>query len=149
MRIVLAHTTTKRVVSRRASFWIETIALVCGIACALALLFAALGAVAGAASGEPESGQRESPSAVRLQTFEGLITDTQCGARHAAAMGKAPADCTRACVHGGEQFALVDGDALYVIEGDPLMLKAAAGQRVRVSGILNGRKISVSSVAGT
>jgi hypothetical protein len=145
MRIVLAQTTTG-VASKRARFWIETIGLVCGIACALALLFALLGAVAGAAAGEPESGQRESPSAVRLQTFEGLITDTQCGARHAAAIGKAPADCTRACVHGGEQFALVDGDALYVIEGDPLMLKAAAGQRVRVSGILNGKKISVTSV---
>jgi hypothetical protein len=148
MRIALAQTTTA-VASRRARFWIETIALVCGIACALALLFAALGAVAGAAAGEPESGQRQSPSTVRLQTFEGLITDTQCGARHAAAIGKAPADCTRACVHGGEQFALVDGDTLYVIEGDPLMLKTAAGQRVRISGILNGKKISVTSILKT
>jgi hypothetical protein len=148
MRIVLAHAATG-VASRRAGFWIETIALVCGIACALALLFAALGAVAGAAAGEPESGQRGSPSAIRLQTFEGLITDTQCGARHSAAMGKAPADCTRACVHGGEQFALVDGDDLYLIEGDPLMLKAAAGQRVKINGILNGKKISVASVIRT
>jgi hypothetical protein len=148
MRIVLRQTAA-RVASRKARFWIETVALVCGIACALALLFAALGAVAGAAAGEPESGQRESSSAVRLQTFEGLITDTQCGAKHSAAMGKAPADCTRACVHGGEQFALVDGDALYLIEGDPLILKAAAGQRVRVSGILNGNKISVTSVLKT
>lgn len=148
MRRVPAKVTTGAS-SRRARFWIETIVLICGIACALALLFAALGAVAGAAAGEPESGQRESPSAVRLQTFEGLITDTQCGARHAAAMGKAPADCTRACVHGGEQFALVNGDVLYLIEGDPLMLKAAAGLRVRVSGILNGKKISVTSVIKT
>lgn len=148
MRMVLAHTTTG-VASRRVRFWIDTIALVCGIACALALLFAALGAVAGAAVGEPELGQRESPSAVRLQTFEGSITDTQCGARHSAAMGEAPADCTRACVHGGEQFALVDGDALKVIDGDPLLLKAAAGQRVRISGVLNGKKISVTSVFKT
>jgi hypothetical protein len=148
MRIVLAQAATG-VASRRARFWIETIVLVCGIAFALALLFAALGAVAGAVAGEPESGQRESPSAVHLQIFEGVLTDTQCGARHAAAMGKAPADCTRACVHGGEQFALVDGDALYVIEGDPLVLKAAAGERVRISGILNGKKISVSSVLKT
>jgi hypothetical protein len=148
MRIVPAQTTTG-VAFRRARFWIETIAFVCGIACALGLLFAALGAVAGAAAGEPESGQRESPSAIPLQTFEGLITDTQCGARHAAAFGKAPADCTRACVHGGEHFALVDGDALYLIEGDPLMLKAAAGQRVRVSGTLNGKKISATSVIKT
>lgn len=145
MRIARAQAATG-VASRRARFWIETIVLVGGIACALALLFAALGAVAGAAAGEPESGQRESPTAVRLQIFEGVLTDTQCGAKHSAAIGKAPADCTRACVHGGEQFALVDGDALYVIEGDPAVLRGAAGQRVRISGTLSGKKISVSSV---
>ncbi|MFZ0957944.1 MAG: hypothetical protein WAN60_16490 [Candidatus Sulfotelmatobacter sp.] len=148
MRIILARAATG-VASRRARFWIETIALVCGIACALALLFAALGAVAGAAAGEPESGQRESPSTIHPQTFEGLITDTHCGAKHSAAIGMAPAECTRACVHGGAQFALVDGDALYLIEGDPLALKGAAGQRVRISGTLNGKKISVISVAKT
>jgi hypothetical protein len=52
-------------------------------------------------------------------------------------------------VHGGEQFALVDGEALYLIEGDLLMLKGAAGQRLRVSGTLNGKKISVTSVIKT
>ena len=157
MRIVLVRTarTTTGVSSTRARFWFETIALVCGIACAVALLFAALGAAAGAAAEEPESGQVAAPSGapsavpVRLQSFEGLLTDTQCGAKHSAAMGKAPADCTRACVHGGEQFALVDGDALYVIEGDLLMLKGAAGQRVRISGTLNGKKISATSVFKT
>jgi len=148
MRIVLAQTTTG-VASRRARFWLETIALVCGIACALALLFAALGAVAGAAAGAPESGQSGSPSALHLQIFEGLITDTQCGAKHSAAIGKAPADCTRACVRNGEQFALVDGDVFYLIEGDPLVLKGAAGQRVRVNGTLNGKKISMTSVVKT
>ena len=147
MRIFLAQTTTG--VASRSRFWFETIALVCGIACALALLFAALGAVAGAAAGDPESGQVGPQSTIRVQTFEGVLTDTQCGAKQSAAMGKSPADCTRACVHGGEQFALVDGDVLYVIEGDPLVLKGAAGQRVRVSGTLNGKKISVASVIKT
>jgi hypothetical protein len=145
MRIVLARAGTG-VASRRARFWVETIALVCGIACALALVFAALGAVAGTAAGEAESGQRESPSAARLQIFEGMITDTRCGAKHSAAIGKAAADCTRACVHGGGQFALVDGDSLYLIDGDPLLLKKAAGQRVRVNGTLNRKTISVASV---
>ena len=87
MRIVLAET-TREVASRTARFWFETIALVCGIACVLALLFAAMGAVAGAAAGEPESGQVGPPPTVRLQTFEGLLTDTQCGAKHSAVMGK-------------------------------------------------------------
>jgi len=59
----------------------------------------------------------------------------------------AAADCTRVCVHGGEQFALVDGESVYVLEGDLVALKRVAGQRVRLVGTLNGNKISVSAVA--
>jgi len=49
-------------------------------------------------------------------------------------------------VRGGEQFVLVDGDAIYLLEGDSVILKRAAGQRVRISGILNGKTISVASI---
>lgn len=141
--MVAAH---RAMASKKARFWIETIALVSVIACALAMVIAALGAVAGAATGEPQSSQPGSPSAVRLQTYEGVITDTHCGAKHSAAIGKTAADCTRVCVHGGEQFVLVDGDTIYLLEGDPLALKQVAGQRVRIVGTLNGKKISVTSV---
>jgi hypothetical protein len=133
-------------VSIKARFWIETIAWTTAVACALALAIALLGAVAGSAAAEPESGQASPPSAIRLQTYEGMITDTQCGAKHSAAIGKTAADCTLACVRGGEQFVLVDGDTIYLLDGDLVVLKRAAGQRVRISGILNGNKISVSSV---
>jgi hypothetical protein len=75
-----------------------------------------------------------------------MITDTQCGAKHPAAIGKMAADCTLACVRGGEQFALVDGDTIYLLEGDRIALKRGAGRRVRIVGTLNGRKISVISV---
>jgi hypothetical protein len=80
------------------------------------------------------------------QSYEGMITDTRCGAKHSAAIGLAAADCTRACVHGGEQFALVDGDNVYVLEGEVGAVKRMAGQRVRIVGTLNGNKISVSTV---
>jgi len=49
-------------------------------------------------------------------------------------------------VHGGEQFVLVDGDAVYLLEGDWVVLKRVAGQRVRIVGTLSGRRISVRSV---
>jgi hypothetical protein len=134
----------------RARFWIETIALVSAIACALALLIASLGAVAGAASRELKSGQPSKPlTANQPQTYEGMITDTQCGAKHSAAMNKTAADCTRLCVHGGEQFALVEGDKTYLLEGEPAALKLVAGQRARIIGTLKGNKISVASVAST
>ena len=101
------------------------------------------GADAGGAAGR----QPQSSSAIQTQSYEGMITDTHCGAKHSAAIGMGAADCARVCVHGGEQFALVDGDSVYVLEGHLEALKRTAGQRVRIVGILNGNKISVSGVA--
>lgn len=93
-------------------------------------------------------GKPSQSSAAATQSYEGVITDTHCGAKHSAAIDKAAADCARVCVHGGEQFALVDGDNVYVLEGDLEVLKRMAGQRVRITGNLNGKTIAVSSVAG-
>jgi len=131
--------------STAARFWIETIALVSVIACAFALVIATLGAVAGTAAGEPESGQ--STLAPTARTYEGMITDTRCGARHSAAIGGTAAACALACVHAGEQFVLVDGDTTYSLEGDVIVLKRVAGQRAKIVGTVNGRKISVTSIA--
>jgi hypothetical protein len=135
--------------SIKARFWIETIAVVSAVACALALVIATLGAVAGAAAGEPESGPPRASSAAPPQTYEGMITDTHCGAKHSAALGRTATDCTIVCVRGGEQFVLVDGDTRYLLEGDLVALRRVAGQRVRIIGTRNGRKISVASVVIT
>jgi hypothetical protein len=143
MRVVLAH---RSLASVKARFWVETVALATAIACVLALVIAALGAVAGAVASEPASGPPGSSSAIRLQSYEGMITDTKCGAKHSVAIGETAAECTLLCVRGGEQFILVDGDTIYLLEGDPTVLKRAAGQRARISGTLNGKKISVTSV---
>jgi hypothetical protein len=105
------------------------------IACVLAVVIATLGAVAIAEQSDPPQ-----------QTYEGVVTDTHCGAKHSAAIGKTAADCTRACVHGGAEFALVDGDIIYRLEGDQMLLKRVAGQRVRVVGTSNGDKLKVTSV---
>jgi uncharacterized low-complexity protein len=131
----------------RARFWIEMLAIVSAIAFALALLIATLGAVAGAAAEESEPGQPAQSSPVQPQSYEGLITDTHCGAKHSPAIGKTAAECTRVCVHSGEKFSLVDGDKMYLLEGEPAALKRVAGQRVRVVGTLNGNTIAVASVA--
>jgi hypothetical protein len=77
MRVVLAHSSFASI---KARFWIETIALATAIACALALVIAVLGAVAGAAAAEPASGQASPPPAIRLKSYEGMLTDTKCGA---------------------------------------------------------------------
>ncbi len=130
-------------------FWIEILAIISAIACALALLIASLGAVGAAAAAETGSHKSEQSPALRQQTYEGVITDTQCGAKHSPDAGRTASDCTLVCVHGGERFSLVDGDKMYVLEGEPAALKRVAGQRVRITGTLNGKTISVALVAST
>jgi len=130
----------------KTCFWIEIIALVSALARAAALMIVTLGVVAGKASPKPELRPPRPPTGIQTQTYEGVITDTHCGAKHSAAIGKMAADCAIACVRGGEQFALVDGDTTYVLEGDPVTLKRGVGRRVRITGTPNGRKILVRSV---
>jgi hypothetical protein len=136
----------RSVLSTRAIFWIRTIALVSVIACALAFAIAILGTLAGAATGEAKSGHV--PPLPTARSYEGIITDARCGAKHSAVIGRMAANCTLICVRDGEQFVLVDGDTTYVLEGDAVALKRVAGQRVRIVGTLKGRKISLTSVAG-
>jgi len=126
-------------------FWIQIVALATAIACGLALLIATLGAAANVAAGG-EFGQAPDASSAE-QTYEGLITDTHCGAKHKASIAKGAADCARICVHGGAQFALIDGEKAYVLNGDLALLKRIAGQRARIVGALSGNTITVSSVA--
>jgi hypothetical protein len=125
------------------------LALVSAVACVLALFFTIHRASAGAADTQSESGQTAQSSAVPPELYEGMLTDTHCGAKHSAAVGLSAADCTRACVHSGERFALVDGDKMYVLEGEPAALKRVAGQRIKVTGTLSGNTISVASVVAT
>ena len=127
----------------RTRFWLEIFGLVSALSCALALLLATLGTAAWSAE-EPASAAQTSSA---QQTYEGVITDTRCGAKHNASIAQAAGDCTRVCVHGGDQFALVDGEKMYVLEGEPAALKRAAGERVKIMGTLNGDRISVESVA--
>ena len=145
----------------RHRFWIEILALSSAVACVLALGLAILGAAASAADHDPpilssatSVAKAASPtqlsttqsSPAQEQTYEGMVTDTHCGARHEATIGKTARDCTRACVHGGAQFALVNGDKIYVLSGDLETLKRSAGQRSKIVGALNGDTIAVSSI---
>lgn len=138
-------------------FWIEIIALTSAVACALALLLATFGAAtasddAGLPSADPEAQSNSlhttatTAAQPQEQNYEGMITDTHCGARHEAAIGRTASDCTRVCVHAGAQFALVNGDKIYILTGDLERLKLSAGQRSKVVGTLNGGTIAVSSI---
>jgi len=130
--------------------WVETlrfrVIICCAVTIGTILMIAALATVTGTNAGERIPRKAESSSALPTRSYEGMITDTRCGAKHSAALGLAAADCTRSCVHGGEQFALVDGENVYLLDGETAALKKMAGQRVRIAGALNGNRISVSAV---
>ena len=129
---------------RTHRIWIEILLLATAIACVLALLIASLGAAAGAAS-TGESSQQV-PSA-NEQTYEGMVTCSRCGAKHSAALGQKAADCARTCVRGGASFALIEGNATYLLDGDLGVLGPLAGQRARIVGELNGKTIRISSAS--
>jgi hypothetical protein len=125
-----------------------TLSLLIGAAaCALILFIAIPRTRAGTPVPQPQASLAKPAPAVPPQAYQGMITDTRCGAKHSAAIGMTAADCARVCVHGGEQFALIDGETVYVLEGEPAALKHVAGQRVRIVGTLTGKRISVESVA--
>jgi hypothetical protein len=108
----------------------------------LAILFAG-----GAAAFASDPQQVQKSDAVAEQKFSGMITDSQCGARHDQSTGKRPADCARMCVRKGAKYVLVNGDQKNILVGNEVELDHLAGQRATVTGTLNGDTIKVSSVA--
>jgi hypothetical protein len=130
---------------RNNRIWIEILLLGTAIACALALLIATLGAAAGTTTAAEAAAQQETPSTTE-QTYQGMVTCSRCGARHSAVLGQRAADCARICVRGGANFALVEGDVTYLLDGDSSVLGRLAGQRARIVGELNGKTIRISSV---
>ena len=147
-------------------FWIEMIAIGAMIACALALLIATVatgtaavaepsdaeaGVASPAASALPQSslGQSSEATDSPQQTYEGMVTCSRCGAKHSAKFGKTASDCVRVCVHGGAKFALINGDKVYQLEGDLNSLKHLAGQRARITGVMHGDTIAISSIGAS
>jgi len=122
--------------------WIEILLLGTAVALALALLLASLGAAAGVAVGEVA---QTVPSA-NAESFDGMITCSQCGAKHQPALDRSASICVRVCVHGGATFALVDHESIYLLDGDLGSLKNLAGQRAHVVGTRAGNTIKVISV---
>jgi hypothetical protein len=132
---------------RAQKFWIEIVLVGTAIACAIALLIATLGTAANAVNGNNTPQEQISPLRTEQaeQAYEGMITCSLCGAKHPAASDQGASTCVRRCVHGGESFVLVGSDSTYLLDGDLSVLKKFAGQRARVTGLIRGRTIRVSS----
>jgi hypothetical protein len=87
-------------------------------------------------------------AAAKAQTFTGEVSDSMCGAKH---MMENKADCTRACISKGSNYALVVGDKVYTLQTSDKaaldQLNSLAGENAKVTGTATGDTIEVSKVA--
>ena len=79
------------------------------------------------------------------QIITGTVTDAMCGAHHMM-QGKTPAQCTRECVKQGSDFALANGEKVYILKGDIGQFYKFAGQSVIIKGKVDGKTITVDSI---
>jgi hypothetical protein len=86
-------------------------------------------------------------AAARAQPFTGEVSDSMCGAKH---MMENKADCTRACISKGSNYALVVGDKVYTLQTSDKaaldQLNSLAGEKAKVTGTATGDTIEVSKV---
>ena len=126
--------------------WTEILLVIAVLACGVALLLASRTEAASSALRTSQQTEPTQPPSTSTESFEGIVTDTHCGAKHSAKADLSVGDCTRFCVHNGEHFALVDGDNSYLLNGEPERLKRFAGERVRIAGTLNNKTIEIATV---
>lgn len=85
------------------------------------------------------------PALAARVTLTGEVTDTLCGGHHMFPQ-TTPADCTRACVTRGANFALAVGDQVYILQGRYAQLYKLAGTQITVTGELNANVLSIESI---
>jgi hypothetical protein len=80
-------------------------------------------------------------------TLKGTVSDAMCGAKHPVADA---AECTKACVKKGSDYALVAEDGkVYTLKADTTAkaeLDKLAGKMAEISGDVNGMSVMVKSV---
>jgi hypothetical protein len=80
------------------------------------------------------------------KTFVGNISDSMCGLKHMMP-GKSDKECTLECVKAGSKYVLADLASGKVYQlSDQKKPEEFAGQKVKVTGTLNGDTISVTAI---
>jgi hypothetical protein len=79
------------------------------------------------------------------KTFTGVITDSMCGKDHAMMGVKPDSKCVLECVKSGSKYALIEGTNVYELS-DQKAPEKFAGQKVKVTGTLNGNVLQVQSI---
>jgi hypothetical protein len=85
-------------------------------------------------------------AAAAPKTYTGVITDTMCGKDHAMMNIKPDSKCVAECVKSGSKYALLEGSNVYELS-DQKTPEKFAGQKVKVTGTLEGQTIQVKSIS--
>lgn len=76
------------------------------------------------------------------KTITGTVSDSHCGAKHAA---PGSSECVEHCVSGGATYVLVSKGKVYQLDAQD-KFKGLGGKAVSVTGTVNGDSIAVASV---
>lgn len=85
-------------------------------------------------------------SGINYQPISGVITDSECGARHNKDANMSATECARFCARNGSRYVLVDGEKRYELKGDAEEFSKLAGQRVTITGSRNADTVTVNSM---
>ena len=126
---------------RLRDLWFHTIGLSVSVAVLFAVIIALLTATAVLAFS-----QKDSPDSKPVQALTGVLSDSRCMGHHPSASKMTSADCTLFCIKQGASWALVDGDRIYTLKADSPSFNRLAGQRVKLTGSIEGKSIDVKSI---
>ena len=128
-------------------FWFSLIVLCVTVACAAAIVLAIISATTALAvtTEDPSPVQAKAETSVRQKVLKGVVSDTSCSAKHVSE-DKTAAECVRACVRHGAQYALISGERVYLLDGNLAEFDQLAGQRTEVVGLLEGDLLTVRSI---
>jgi len=86
--------------------------------------------------------------AAEPQKFQGVITDTMCGAKHTMMEGHSDAECVKMCAQASGGYALYDGKDVWQLSNQKLAAQFPA-QKVIVTGSADtsSKTIKVVSIA--
>ncbi len=78
------------------------------------------------------------------KSWRGVISDSNCGVKHATASDEAAA-CVAKCVAGGGKYTLVSKGKVYQLDPQDKVSADLAGKNAKVTGTMSGDTITVSS----
>jgi hypothetical protein len=126
--------------------WLRLVSYCAAWVLAGSLVMAALLASASLAFGFNPGQAGDPPNLSSSVAVSGVISDSHCGAKHAANLGKNSAECVRLCKRRGAKYVMVNGTTTYTLVGNQSKFEAFAGQRAQVNGTLNGETLNVTSI---